>query len=447
MDKRTKLKLKAFLLINVIFALAAFNCRAEAIGIAVMNGDSLTLREIISKAISTYPTVKSAEEAINNAEARINLARTGYYPEIDANANFSNLGPVTKLSIPNMGSFQLYPENNYSASVNYRQVLFDFGRTKQNIEYEKEGKSLGEQTLEQTRQRISMMAVGNFYTLLFLQSALKIKEEQLTALNEHLDHVSKMKETGSATEYQVLSTKVKISAVESQKVDLEAAIKVQQAQLNALTGADQNNHPVVKNEINAGMELVPEDSVFSYAMKHRDEMLMNQKRITMAGLRYDITKLQYKPVISLAASGGAKNGYVPELYQIKPNYVVGIGIRVPIFDGNRTKYNLVQAKSAITSLEYESDLIKRNISNEIVDAETYMRSAERKVGQCSLQLEQALKAYALALTSFNSGVITNLDLLDSNTSVSESRLQYLKAQIDYVASIYKFKAALGERIY
>jgi outer membrane protein TolC len=44
-------------------------------------------------------------------------------------------------------------------------------------------------------------------------------------------------------------------------------------------------------------------------------------------------------------------------------------------------------------------------------------------------------------------VITNLDLLDANTSVSESSLMLLKAKIDYVTSVYKLKAALGERIY
>jgi len=71
----------------------------------------------------------------------------------------------------------------------------------------------------------------------------------------------------------------------------------------------------------------------------------------------------------------------------------------------------------------------------------------KKIGQFELQLRQALKAYTLAETSFESGVITNLDLLDANTSVSESSLMLLKARIDYAASVYKLKAALGERIY
>jgi outer membrane protein TolC len=113
----------------------------------------------------------------------------------------------------------------------------------------------------------------------------------------------------------------------------------------------------------------------------------------------------------------------------------------------KNKYNLSQAKSAMTSLSYESESTKRQVANELSDARSYLVAAEKKVGQYSLQLEQAQKAYSLALTSFNTGVITNLDLLDANTAVSESRLLLLKAKIDYAASVYKFRAALGERLY
>ena len=435
----------------LVLLIMTFKCtlqgQVSSISSGSQAGDSLTLREIIARAIMTHPSVKVAEEAINNANTRINLARTGYYPEVDMNAGFSNIGPVTKITIPDIGSIQLFPENNYSASVNYRQVIYDFGRTRQNIEYENMNKSLGEQTLEQTRQRLAMLAVNNYYTLLFLQWAIRIKEEQLSALNEHLSQVNTRMATGSATEYQVLSTEVRISAVESQQVDLEAAISTQQAYLNTLIGNDQSMHPYVKIELNAEIPVILPDSLISYAMQHRDEVIMNQRRSSLAELRYVITRLQYRPVISFAAAGGVKNGYVPDLYELKANYVVGVGFRVPIYDASKTKYYLSQAQSAITTLSYESEYIKRNVSNELVDAETYMIASEKKVSQYTLQLEQALKAYSLAVVSFNAGVITNLDLLDSNTSVSESRLLLLKAKIDYAASIYKFKAALGERIY
>lgn len=443
MDNKKNTKHFLTLFITILF----FNALLNGQSIQKTSPDSLTLKVIIARAVESHPSISIAEEALNSADARISLARTGYYPEIDANANFSNLGPVTKLNIPDMGSFQLYPENNYSAAVNYRQVIYDFGRTRQNIEIEKEGKTIGEQALEQVKQRISLLAVNNYYTLAYLQSALMIKDEQLNALNDHLNQVTKMMETGSATEYQVLTTRVRISAVESQKVDLQAALEAQQAFLNSLLGNDEISVPVVKDDLEAELSDLPGDSLFSYAMKNRNEILINEERTSLAELRYDLMKLQNKPLLSFVATGGAKNGYVPQLGELKPNYVVGLGLRVPIFDGMKNKYNLAQAKSAILSSTYETESTKRSVTNELKESQAYMNAAEKKIIQFGLQLEQAQKAYSLALTSFNSGVITNLDLLDANTAVSESRLMLLKAKIDYAASIYKFRAALGERLY
>jgi outer membrane protein len=409
--------------------------------------DSLSLNDVIKQVIATYPTVKIAEEAIRNADSRISLAKTGYNPEVDLTANFTNLGPVTKLTLPSFGTFQLYPGNNYSASINVKQLIYDFGRTKQSVELENEGKAISEQTLEQVKQKLSLYTVSNFYTLLYLQAAIKIKDEQLAALKEHLRYIEKVMATGSATEYQVLTTKVKISTVESQKVDLIAAQTAQQAALNSLLGDNKVANPVVKNEITVNPPAIPSDSALSYAYHNRDEVLINEKRASLAGLKLGMTKLQNKPYLSLQASGGAKNGYIPYLNKLTPNYVIGMGLRVPLFDGMKNKYNLSQAQSAITTISYESEFTRRNISNEVSESEALMHAASKKVSQSELQLRQALKAYSLAETSFKSGIITNLDLLDANTSVSESSLMLLKAKIDFAASVYKLKAALGERIY
>jgi outer membrane protein TolC len=426
---------------NIIVGQVTISTKLQA------SNDSLILKDVIEHIVASFPTVKAAKEAINNADARIGLAKTSYNPVFDMTASFANLAPVIKFTFPELGTFQLYPNNNYSASVNYEQLVYDFGRTRQNIELENENKAISEQTLEQVKQKLSLFSINNFYTLVFLQTAIKIKDEELAALNEHLEYIEKMMATGSATEYQVLSTKVKISTVESQKVDLNASLIAQQASLNSLLGNDQITTPIVKNELLIDPPVIPSDSILSYAFHNRDEVLINEKKATLAELRYDLTKLQNRPLLNLEASAGAKNGYIPDLNKFTPNYVVGLGLRVPLFDGMKNKYNLAQAQSAITSLSYESEFTKRNISNEVYEAEAYLLAAKKKVSQFELQLKQALKAYSLAETSFKSGVITNLDLLDANTAVSESRLNLLKSRIDYAASIYKLNAALGIRLY
>ena len=78
-----------------------------------------------------------------------------------------SLGPLPSLLYQILETFQLFPENNYSASLNYRQLVYDFGRTRQNIELENENKVIGEQTIEQVKQKLSLFTVNNFYTLVF----------------------------------------------------------------------------------------------------------------------------------------------------------------------------------------------------------------------------------------------------------------------------------------
>jgi outer membrane protein len=409
--------------------------------------DSLTLKSIISDIIKLHPNVKGAEQALEAADARIALARTGYLPNIDAAANFSNIGPVIKITIPGMGSFQLYPENNYSAAVNFKETIYDFGRTKQNIEIEKESRIYGQIALGQVKQKMSIAAISNFYSLSFLQDAIRIKDEEIRNLNTHLKFVETKKATGSATDFELLTTQVRISNAESQKVDLQTAQKVQQAYLSSLLGLPENSTPLVKRELEATVPSVATDSLLSYAYTNRDEMLMNKKKISIAEMRYELTRTLNKPYLGFMASAGAKNGYLPSLGALKMNYALGVGLSVPIFDANRTKYNLQQSKIAISSLNYESESTKRTISSELAQAEAYVASAAQKVKQAELLLKQAEKAYSLAEISFTAGTITNLDLLDSSTAVSQARLLLIKSKIDYASGQYMLKAALGEKLY
>jgi outer membrane protein TolC len=409
--------------------------------------DSLSLQQVIKEVVANHPSVKEAEEAVKTAGANLGLAKSGYYPDADITAGYSNIGPVTKLTIPDMGTFQLFPADNYSASLNLKENIYDFGRTRQNVRIENGNKAISEQTLESVRQNLSLAAVNVFYSIVYLQAAIKIKDEQIATLNEHLSYVEKLRSTGSATEYQVLSTRVRISAIESQRVDLEAALTSQQALMHSLIGDPGNQIIPVKNELSATAPGTNPDSLTSYAFRNRNEMILNRERASIAGMRYDLAKIQERPVLNFQASAGAKNGYIPDLYKLRPDYVLGFGLRIPISDHLKNKNRLLQAQSAINSLSFESENIKRNISTEILDARSAMYSASTKMSQYQLQLAQAEKANSLAETSFRAGTITNLDLLDANTAVSESRLMLLRSRVDYLLSIYRLRAATGEKIY
>ena len=373
--------------------------------------------------------------------------KQGYYPDIDITAGFSRIGPVSEMTLPGLGTFKLYPENNYSTYINYRQTLWDFGKTKQNVDLENKSKELTNQSLNLLKQKLAMVVINNYYAILYIQKAIDIKQQQINTLNEHLDFVRKKRETGSATDYEILSTQVKITNVESQKIDLEGSLKNQLSVLNNLLGQPSNSVHRAK-DISGSKELeLNTDSSLVTAFRNRDEMQMAQVRSDLAQMRLQTVKYQNNPVLSLTLSGGFKNGYIPDENKFQANYVAGFGFRFPIFDGTRSKYNQSLAKSSIITATLDKDITQRNISNEVIESETNLNVASKKVKQFEMQLEQAKKALSLAEISFKSGVITNLDLMDATTSVSESQLLLLKAKIDYMVSVYRYKMAIGERVY
>jgi len=409
--------------------------------------DSLSLNTIISEVTTNHPLIKKATEDLNVSDAKIGLAEANYLPNVDFATSYSRMGPISTITIPDMGSFSFVPHDNYSAAINVNQTIYDFGKTEKNVLLEKQGKELTLRSVEQVKQKLSQAVIANYYTLVYLQEALKIKDEQLNMLNEHLNFIRKKQETGSATQYEILTTQVRISTIENQKTDLETARQVQVCQLNSLLGKPESTSQQVKKELNISLPGMQNDALINSAMQNRDEMKLASEKAKFAQLRYSLTSYQNKPVVNAFLSGGIKNGYTPYLYDPKANFVAGLGLKVPIFDGKRIKYNLAQAQSAIQTNDQETEIARRGIVNEVVEGEANVKASQKKVEQSELQLKQATQAYALAKVRFDSGVITNLELLEGSTAVSESRLQLLKAKIDYTVSLYKLKSATGERLY
>ncbi len=409
--------------------------------------DSLELEPLINKVLQTYPTVQQAVEALNASDLKIALARTAFVPTAQFSGSFAHIGPVPSLTLPNVGSFSLAPNNNVNAALSINQTIFDFGKTKANIDYEEKSKQLTALSIDQVKQRLSLAVVNCYYGLLYFQEAIAIKNEQLATLAEHLKNVEKKAATGSATQYEILSTKVRITNVESQRTDVVTSLIFQNSYLNMLLGQNSSLPHNVRNVLHNNVIPIAEDSLIGVALKNRNELKMAEKKMVLLQSYQDLVKTHEKPVISAFASGGWKNGYIPELNVPRANYAIGLSLQIPIYDGSRNHLQTQLAGSTIKSNSFEVDLTKRTIANEVMESINTLRAAVAKSELFEMQLNQAQKALELAKLRFKSGTLTNLDLLDSENAVSESSLQFLKAKIDRVVVAYKLKSTLGINLY
>ncbi len=442
------MKLNIFIVL-VLFAVIVLTAKTTTAqnSIKEFTNDSVNLQQVVTKVIETHPSVLKAEEAINAVEAGIGLAHSAYYPDINVGADYTRIGPVPSISVPNLGSFDMAPANNYNATVNIRQTVYDFSKTKTNIQLAESNKDIAGKNIDLVKQKLSILTITVYYTVAYLQEAVHIKDTQLGILQQHLDFVTRQKETGSATDYEILSTKVRISNATNQKLDLQTSLDNQVAVLNSLLGLPESTKIVVKNRLLIQPVSVEYDSLISYALVHRNEMALAGLRQKQAELRFQSVKIENNPTLSAFASGGFKDGYFPELNKPTANFAAGLGLRVPIFTATRHKYNLQWANSDINTVKNDIEIYRREIASEVYQNATSLQSAKRKIDQSELQLEQAQEARRLAALRYQAGTLTNLDLLDNESYEAESRLSLMKARIDYLVNSARLEISIGKQGY
>ncbi len=408
--------------------------------------DSLPLPVILKQVLETYPSVAKAQEAIRAAEAGIGLAKSAYYPNATGMAGYTRIGPVPEMTIPDLGTFSLAPNNNYNAQVNVYGTLYDFEKTRRNVDLERSNLDLSKNNVELVRQRLTLLTSVSYYTLIYLQEAIRIKETQIATLQQHLDFVTRKEETGSSTQYEVLSTQVRLSNAENQKVDLESSRLTQQAVLNGLMGRPSKTPLAVQGSFALTQPGIPSDSLIPYALEHRYEMVMARLKAEHAQLHLRSVKVMNNPTLSAFVTGGVKNGYIPDLNQATLNYTAGVGLNVPIFDATRRRNTIRLVNSEIGMAQSEIEQTSRDISTEVTQNETSLEASLKKIDQSRLQVKQAEEALNLAAVSFKSGAITNLDLLDAETALEESRVNLLRARTEYAIGVVRLSISVGKPI-
>jgi len=146
-------------------------------------------------------------------------------------------------------------------------------------------------------------------------------------------------------------------------------------------------------------------------------------------------------------SYGIKNGYEPNLDVLRGNWIAGISLNVPIFNGFLTKNKESELKANSNAANLNIVTLKRNIVSEIQQAQSGLNSNLDKLESTLTQVNFAKETVQRAIARYKNGVGTNLDLLDAETSLAQARLFYLQDLYRSILSSYQLKKAVGDVIY
>jgi outer membrane protein len=405
--------------------------------------DSFTVQQAVQRVLERHPAVGQAREMVQASVARVDQDRSPYYPKADAEIGYTRLGPIAKLDVPVLGSFKLFPENNYDGHLSVEQTVFDFGKASASID-------LGETNLQSARDNVEFVKTGlafqtiqTFYAILYLQQSIQVQDEQINALNQHLLTTQKKVQSGSATDFDVLTTEVRVSAAETQKIDVENELRKQEVAFRRLLDLP----PMSPVHLHGDFSLPPiplkADSLLAVAMQRRIEVRLSHDGEKSAEMQLQIVSLRDMPSLKVNLAYGLKNGYIPNLDVLRGNWMAAVGVQVPIFNGFKTRSQEQESEANLRAARAHTTDVERAVTSEVLQALADVRASLDKIQTSELQVRQARQAIDMASVRYESGVVTNLDLIDAQTALAQAELFHLQALYHYVLSRYSLDKSIG----
>ena len=421
--------------------------------------DSIDLEQVVAQVLETYPSIDAARREVAAASARIGQAKSAYWPRVSAIASYRRQDPVPEVSVPGGPagpgggggrSIGIQPNNLYDGHLQVRQTLYDFGRTASRIEQAKAGRTAAERRVTVERTELAFQAVQAFYTTLLAEARIGVQRDQIDQLKETLRVVQQQKAAGTATAFEVQSTRTRLSAARSQFTRFRSQLKRQEAELRRLLGSAPDatlsqrlSGTVTPTLTPADTAQIDADSLADQALLQHPSVRVAQAQVEAARRTVQVTDQSDAPSLALTAQGGVKNGYPGDLNEPRLNESVGVSLTVPLFEGFATERQVEEAQAEVQAAEARLTDVRRQVSTRVEQAGSDLRALLDRLASTQLRVEQARTAAELARTRYEAGTITNLELLEAETALQQARLERTEVRYQVVLGRYALQRAAG----
>ncbi|PNH86970.1 hypothetical protein C1M56_15940 [Vibrio diazotrophicus] len=394
-------------------------------------------------------------EHLKNSKGNLNL------PSISVGANFTRLDndvtlsgqqimestgqtvPLPAALLSSIGSITstVTERDIFSSSIRAVWPIFTGGRISaaQDAAIGKKEEAQSQLAME-TQARYEDLA-KYYYSVVLAQQVLETRSSVEAGLTKHRDNALKLEQQGQIAHVERLQAEASLdkAAVERKKAQKDLDI----AQ-NALT------------EILGQTTLVePDGELFVNQSLPSMDAFVEQTLNTYPGL--DLLDAKEKQASSLI--NAEKGKYYPEVYlygdyslyeddslasQMKPDWLVGIGVSVPLIENTGRSDQIKAAHSAVSQVKYLKAQARQDL--QVLVKKTYLEAEQalEEVTGLNSSLNLAQENLKLRQKAFTQGLSTSLDVVDAELYLASVKTQQYVASFNYLISLNKLLALTSE---
>ncbi|GAM08112.1 outer membrane efflux protein BepC [Geobacter sp. OR-1] len=398
----------------------------------------LTLAEALVKRAAASRTLKIADYDLQIAGDNVQANRSGYLPRVDLQAGYTAQQAPQAVKTP-FGSFESQEADYGFLNLGITQILYDFGRTGARYDKARANLEVTRFAYNNQEQNVFLQTVTSYFRILQVQKLLKVADEEVAQMTDHLRTVQNLYEQGAVTRNNLLQAEVQLASSKQHRLEITNRLENGWLDLNDQIGEPPESRTVLVEDTR--IELADLDKPAPTAIAMRPEIRAQRKLL-------DAAELEIREM---------RTGFYPELFtklgldyvqnnRIKEQTIMSatVGLRVNLFDGQATTARYRQAIKSRMQIEERLRRMESDLALEYRTAVNDTRVAQERITVTEASIRQGEENLRINKDRYLEQVGTATDVIDAQTLLTRIRTEHFQALYDYQVALARVKRARGE---
>lgn len=421
-------------------------------------------------ALKNNNAIQLAKAKLKEAAANKNVAFSSFLPQISATGTYYRTGTINELSFPKYKAiplpvfgptgdtigytapiltivgettFGLGSATNYILRGTVQQTLFTWGRLVNAYRIAGLSFDIEQEAYRQAKAQVRIQAIEGFYGALLAQKMAELMKESYDQLKRHVDQVQVLYDNGLARKLDLMRAKVSLTNASVQLQQMENNAKLTKASLWIVLGLTEEVPILLTGDLEFSPLTIDYNQALDSAFAKRPEIVQLRKTVQIADLATRIALVSNLPIAFAQFNYDYKR---PIGFEDKwgTDWNLTAGLTMPIFTGFANWHKINQAKARQRQTKLSIAMLEDGIRLEV---QALINTLNQELANIKAQEENvklAEEALRIAETSYQNGLITNLEYMDTQLALLQAKVSYLNSLANYKIARAKLQKALGE---
>jgi outer membrane protein len=426
-------------------------CTASARASAQPATVRLSLDEAISRGLDASHRLLELAAREDAAKAVEDGARASSMPQLALLAGFTRTNHVDEfgIQVPGGPLRVIYPDvpSNYRTRLDLQWPIYTAGRIPAITRAAAAEARAADQDGKAVRGDLKLEVTRAYWAVITARAAASVLQDALDRIGAHLTDVRNELAVGLVPPNDVLSVQAQQSHQRVLLIDAQNTVESTAADFRRLTGLMPDAPFELVDSLENPAALSPQvAALVEEAHARRAERQALQFRISAAGERVTAARAERMPVVSVMGGYDVARPnprIFPRTAEWNPSWDGGIALTWSLWDGGRTRADIVQAGANHRAAEQRLLELDRAIDLEVRQRALDVASAPESIAAAADGVTSAAEARRVVTERFAAGVATNTDVLDAQTALLSAELERTRALAAARLAVARLDRAVG----